>query len=41
MKRMTQLLQSLEERTKKMDYCLRELKRRVKQRFVVQFLLDR
>lgn len=38
---MKNLLDKLDEKNKKLDYYLRELKKRVKQKFVVQFLLDR
>lgn len=38
---MRELLGEVEEKSKKLDYYLRELKGRVRERFVLQFLLDR
>jgi len=40
-RRMRNLFTKLDEKAKKLDYYMRELKQRVKQKFVVQFLLDR
>ena len=41
MRRMRELLGEVEEKAKKLDYYLRELRVRVRERFVLQFLLDR
>lgn len=38
---MRELLGEVEEKAKKLDYYLRELRVRVRERFVLQFLLDR
>lgn len=38
---MKSCLERLDSKTKKLDFYLRELKDRVKHKYVVQFLLDR
>lgn len=40
-KNMKNCFDRLEDKVKKLDYFLRELKNRVKDKYVVQFLLDR